>query len=156
MGGEACLQSSESQINLELVLLLRPRAYAAEHHRGGVAQGRLRYTRCGRRGTRRRGERGLTVASCDARQVSSVDLSLTRWRKHTVGRLPFVTALSMKFRPCIDLHSGAVKQIVGSSLKDGEQPRTNFVSELPSTHYAELYRKGNAADTCCLVFPDAE
>lgn len=49
----------------------------------------------------------------------------------------------MKFRPCIDLHSGAVKQIVGSSLKDGEQPRTNFISELPSTYYADLYRKGN-------------
>lgn len=37
------------------------------------------------------------------------------------------------FRPCIDLHNGAVKQIVGGSL-DTDNLRTNFVSEsvLPS------------------------
>ena len=46
------------------------------------------------------------------------------------------------FRPCIDLHEGKVKQIVGGSL--GENPanlRTNFVSERPSTWYAELYKR---------------
>lgn len=32
------------------------------------------------------------------------------------------------FKPCIDLHHGAVKQIVGGSL-DTENLRTNFVSE---------------------------
>lgn len=32
------------------------------------------------------------------------------------------------FRPCIDLHNGAVKQIVGGSL-DTDNLRTNFVSE---------------------------
>ena len=46
------------------------------------------------------------------------------------------------FRPCIDLHEGQVKQIVGGTLSgDGDEPQTNFVSEHPSTWYAELYRK---------------
>lgn len=46
------------------------------------------------------------------------------------------------FRPCIDLHEGRVKQIVGGSLKDtGAGLRTNFVSERPARWFAELYRK---------------
>lgn len=46
-----------------------------------------------------------------------------------------------RFRPCIDLHDGKVKQIVGSTLKDaGEGPRENFVSEKPASWYAELYK----------------
>lgn len=50
----------------------------------------------------------------------------------------------MRFRPCIDLHDGRVKQIVGSSLGENRQSlRTNFSSELPSSHYAELYRRDN-------------
>lgn len=73
----------------------------------------------------------------------------------------------MKFRPCIDLHQGQVKQIVGSTLKDDstatataipehqqdpqhpidphqskpQQPTTNFVSTRPASHYAELYAR---------------
>ncbi|BGP06408.1 hypothetical protein NBRC10512_001949 [Rhodotorula toruloides] len=46
------------------------------------------------------------------------------------------------FRPCIDLHNGAVKQIVGGSL-DTDNLKTNFVSEHPSSYYADLYRKHN-------------
>lgn len=45
------------------------------------------------------------------------------------------------FRPCIDLHEGRVKQIVGGSL-DTDQLRTNFVSEKPSSWFAELYQAG--------------
>jgi phosphoribosylformimino-5-aminoimidazole carboxamide ribotide isomerase len=46
-----------------------------------------------------------------------------------------------RFRPCIDLHDGKVKQIVGSTLKDqGDAPRENFVSEHTSAWFAELYR----------------
>lgn len=46
------------------------------------------------------------------------------------------------FRPCIDLHEGRVKQIVGGTLSDdGRAPRTNFVSERPASWYAELYRR---------------
>ena len=44
------------------------------------------------------------------------------------------------FRPCIDLHEGHVKQIVGGSL-DTEKLRTNFVSEKPSAWFAELYKR---------------
>ena len=46
------------------------------------------------------------------------------------------------FRPCIDLHDGRVKQIVGGTL--GDTPgrlRTNFVSEHPAAWFAELYRQ---------------
>ena len=46
----------------------------------------------------------------------------------------------MKFRPCIDLHNGKVKQIVGGSLADGQEPETNFVSEKPAAWFAELYK----------------
>lgn len=46
------------------------------------------------------------------------------------------------FRPCIDLHEGKVKQIVGGSLTDdGGSLRTNFVSERPARWYAELYQR---------------
>ena len=48
------------------------------------------------------------------------------------------------FRPCIDLHEGRVKQIVGGSLSDsGAGLRTNFVSERPAAWFAELYRRDN-------------
>lgn len=46
------------------------------------------------------------------------------------------------FRPCIDLHQGRVKQIVGGTLTDdGAGLRTNFVSEYPAGHYGELFRR---------------
>jgi len=49
-----------------------------------------------------------------------------------------------KFRPCIDLHNGKVKQIVGSSLSQNESElKTNFVSEHSAEWYAELYKKDN-------------
>jgi phosphoribosylformimino-5-aminoimidazole carboxamide ribotide isomerase len=49
----------------------------------------------------------------------------------------------MKFRPCIDLHNGCVKQIVGSSLSDTSAAalQTNFTSTQPSSYYAEMYRR---------------
>ncbi len=47
-----------------------------------------------------------------------------------------------RFRPCIDLHAGQVKQIVGGSLTDDEQGlRTNFVSERPAEWYAARYHE---------------
>lgn len=50
----------------------------------------------------------------------------------------------MKFRPCIDIHNGCVKQIVGSSLSDsGIGLRENFVSSQSSSFYANLFRKFN-------------
>ena len=48
----------------------------------------------------------------------------------------------MKFRPCIDLHNGKVKQIVGSSLQDGQPDKlqTNYTADKSSAHFAEMYR----------------
>ncbi|GAA5828779.1 hypothetical protein JCM3766R1_003817 [Sporobolomyces carnicolor] len=43
------------------------------------------------------------------------------------------------FRPCIDLHNGQVKQIVGGTL-DTNDLKTNFVSAKPSEYYAKLYK----------------
>ncbi len=47
----------------------------------------------------------------------------------------------MHFRPCIDIHNGQVKQIVGGSLLDaGNQAKENFVSKQNAAFYAKLYR----------------
>ena len=46
------------------------------------------------------------------------------------------------FRPCIDLHEGKVKQIVGGTLGDAGL-RTNFISEKPARWFAELYQRDN-------------
>jgi phosphoribosylformimino-5-aminoimidazole carboxamide ribotide isomerase len=47
-----------------------------------------------------------------------------------------------KFRPCIDLHDGKVKQIVGSTLRDeGAGPQENFVSDKSAGWYAARYKE---------------
>ena len=52
----------------------------------------------------------------------------------------------MRFRPCIDLHQGKVKQIVGSTLVDDPAVvRTNFATDLPPSHYAALYHRDGLA-----------
>ena len=49
---------------------------------------------------------------------------------------------NMEFRPCIDIHNGRVKQIVGGTLtQDGVSLRTNFVSDRGAAWYADLYRR---------------
>ena len=46
------------------------------------------------------------------------------------------------FRPCIDLHEGKVKQIVGGTLNASPgRLQTNFVSDRPAAWYAELYQR---------------
>lgn len=62
-------------------------------------------------------------------------------RRHVVR----TAARAVQFRPCIDIHKGKVKQIVGSTLadlkSDGDQElKTNFESEQPSSWYADLYK----------------
>ncbi|MEY8389780.1 phosphoribosylformimino-5-aminoimidazole carboxamide ribotide isomerase [Lachnospiraceae bacterium] len=48
----------------------------------------------------------------------------------------------MEFRPCIDIHNGKVKQIVGGSLMDtGDQAQENFVAVKNAAFYAKLYRQ---------------
>jgi len=53
----------------------------------------------------------------------------------------------MKFRPCIDLHNGQVKQIVGSTLRDDRPAdvKTNFTSDKSPAWFADLYRSDNLA-----------
>ncbi len=46
----------------------------------------------------------------------------------------------MRFRPCIDIHGGSVKQIVGGSLRDGGMAKENFVSKMCGAYYGELYK----------------
>lgn len=61
----------------------------------------------------------------------------------------------MKFRPCIDIHNGSVKQIVGGSLKDaGDRALENFVSGQDAAFYAGLYReKGISGGHIILLNP---
>ena len=50
----------------------------------------------------------------------------------------------MKFRPCIDIHNGSVKQIVGGSLSDkGNFATNNFVSNYDGEYYGRLYKDYN-------------
>lgn len=48
----------------------------------------------------------------------------------------------MRFRPCIDIHNGKVKQIVGGSLRDqGDEAEENFVAQRDAAWYAGFYEK---------------
>ncbi len=50
----------------------------------------------------------------------------------------------MRFRPCIDIHNGRVKQIVGGSLTDEQDyALENFVSEQDAGFYAKMYKNTN-------------
>lgn len=60
-----------------------------------------------------------------------------------------------KFRGCIDIHAGQVKQIVGGSLnsddiKPSDETKENFVSTNPSSYYAQLY-KDNEVKGCHVI-----
>jgi phosphoribosylformimino-5-aminoimidazole carboxamide ribotide isomerase len=55
-----------------------------------------------------------------------------------------LTACSMsRFRACIDIHAGRVKQIVGGTLTDHDKSalKTNFVSDKSAGYFAALYRE---------------
>ncbi len=48
----------------------------------------------------------------------------------------------MRFRPCIDIHNGKVKQIVGGSLSDqGDRAAENFVAQQDAAFFARLYKE---------------
>lgn len=59
--------------------------------------------------------------------------------------LPKQTMMAARFRPCIDLHDGKVKQIVGASLRDGKgaAPKTNFETNAPPSYYSSMYARDN-------------
>ncbi|EPQ59238.1 Phosphoribosylformimino-5-aminoimidazole carboxamide ribotide isomerase [Gloeophyllum trabeum ATCC 11539] len=56
---------------------------------------------------------------------------------------PHSTSRRSLFRPCIDLHGGQVKQIVGGTLSDEnpEDLKTNFVATKPPSEFARLYKE---------------
>lgn len=66
---------------------------------------------------------------------------MPRCQRSSLDSHPSLGYLPLMFRPCIDLHEGKVKQIVGGSLTDDSNPRTNFVSDRSSVYYANLYRQ---------------
>ncbi len=74
--------------------------------------------------------RALSIGSCAATRDGA-----------SVPPRPMSRPLS-RFRPCIDLHGGLVKQVVGGTFGAGDDggPRENFVSQKPAGHYASLYR----------------
>jgi len=57
------------------------------------------------------------------------------------GAYPARAGRGLRFRPCIDLHEGQVKQIVGTSLGDGIVPQTHFIAPHPPAYFAARYRR---------------
>jgi len=71
-----------------------------------------------------------------------MNLAFDRLRRILLSRLALTLDTPMTlFRPCIDLHQGCVKQIVGGSLVDGrDQPIENFVADRPPQWFAKQYQ----------------
>lgn len=63
----------------------------------------------------------------------------------------------MRFRPCIDIHEGKVKQIIGSTLnsRDGNL-QTNFVADQPTAYFANLYKKNNLTGGHVIMLDNSE
>lgn len=63
----------------------------------------------------------------------------------------------MRFRPCIDIHNGSVKQIVGGSLSDqGNLATDNFVSKYDAAFYADMYRRDGLSGGHIILLNPAE
>lgn len=63
----------------------------------------------------------------------------------------------MKFRPCIDIHNGKVKQIVGGSLNDqGNHASENFVADQNGEFFADFYRQKNLSGGHVILLNPAE
>ncbi|CAH9097952.1 unnamed protein product [Cuscuta europaea] len=62
----------------------------------------------------------------------------------TMGHRNLKIKCSVRFRPCIDIHKGKVKQIVGSTLQDTKDENaslvTNFISDKLAAEYAKIYK----------------
>lgn len=72
----------------------------------------------------------------------AVSAFFDRSKRYCVRRKCSLQCSMMRFRPCIDLHDGKVKQIVGSSLRDEDgSAETNFETDLSPSHFADMYRR---------------
>ena len=77
----------------------------------------------------------MAAARSGRREGSAAEAALFFYRADREGEF-------MEFRPCIDIHNGKVKQIVGGTLADaGNRAEENFVSEQDAAFYARFYRK---------------
>ena len=116
----------------------------------GLAGGNLGYriSECGLEYTGDSKHPGVDVPQHRDRARHSREFARSRACDTIVGNMSTVSR-AVRFRPCIDIHNGKVKQIVGSTLRDGtrpgdaasETPATNFETEIPSTAYAEMYKR---------------
>ncbi|XP_078154483.1 aldolase-type TIM barrel family protein isoform X2 [Carex rostrata] len=64
----------------------------------------------------------------------------------TPSRARHAVQCATRFRPCIDIHKGKVKQIVGSTLRDSSENGssllvTNFESDNSAAYYANMYKR---------------
>ena len=82
------------------------------------------------------GRRGVSPASRGSLAVRAAASDDAVWSR------------AVQFRPCIDIHQGRVKQIVGGTLKDSadgkadsETPETNFETETSSAEFAQMYQR---------------
>ncbi|MCR5626522.1 MAG: phosphoribosylformimino-5-aminoimidazole carboxamide ribotide isomerase [Lachnospiraceae bacterium] len=63
----------------------------------------------------------------------------------------------MEFRPCIDIHNGVVKQIVGSSLKDeGNKAAENFIAEESAAFFSGIYKEKNLTGGHVIILNSAD
>lgn len=77
-------------------------------------------------------------------QIPLRTISKSRWECGRGCTPVFDRREKMEFRPCIDIHNGKVKQIVGGSLQDeGNWAKENFVSEQDAAFYAKLYQSSH-------------
>lgn len=79
-----------------------------------------------------------------ARVLSRVPCRFPTSVRRTCTRTAPTMGRTMRFRPCIDLHDGRVKQIVGGTLRDGDEgPSTNFSTNESAAAFAEQYAADN-------------
>lgn len=78
-------------------------------------------------------DRDTLIARVVRGEANLISIMTTTGRRHS------------KFRPCIDLHDGKVKQIVGGTLSDDkpEELKTNFVASQTPAEFAQLYKDRN-------------
>ena len=77
-------------------------------------------------------------------QIKAICIYNYTTKKYRFKGVDSIVLKKMQFRPCIDIHNGKVKQIVGSSLKDlGNHAQENFVSEQTAAFYANMYKEDN-------------
>ena len=63
----------------------------------------------------------------------------------------------MEFRPCIDIHNGKVKQIVGGSLKDqGDIAKENFVAVQDAAYFAGIYKNAGITGGHVILLNNAD